>query len=106
MANDQQQVDSTGLRKGKAAKSRTVESRNRLQRIFVVLAILNIVTAIGALSISQITLFMLRKQQQDGVTWNERVEELLSLRDVVALMDSPANAIFQSKDVPLERRRL
>src|SRR6185295_13863926 len=89
-----------------AAPSQTSEPRSRLARIFAVLAALNIVTAIGALVISQTTLMMLTKQQVDGVSWNERVAEMMTLRDVIALVDSPANAIFQSQDVALERRHL
>ena len=81
-------------------------ARVNLARIFSVLAILNVVTALGALSVSQITLGMLQDQRLAGLDWNHRVEDLLSLRDVVADLDSPANAIFQSKDVLLERRRL
>ncbi len=83
-----------------------VKSRDRLSRIFAVLAILNIVTAMGALAISQTTLSMLRDQQASAANWNDRVEELMQLRLVMASLDSPANAIFQSKDVALERRRL
>ncbi len=90
----------------RAGKSRTPEARGKLARIFAVLALLNIVTAIGALAISQMTLFMLTKQQADGISWNARVAELMTLRDVIALVDSPANAIFQSQDVALERRHL
>jgi signal transduction histidine kinase/CheY-like chemotaxis protein/HPt (histidine-containing phosphotransfer) domain-containing protein len=80
--------------------------RSKLTRIFAILAILNIVTAMGALAISQTTLRMLTKQQADGVTWNDRVAELMTLRDIVALVDAPGNAIFQSQDVALERRHL
>lgn len=85
---------------------RPAESRSRLSRIFAVLAILNIVTAVGALSMSQFTLTMLQEQQVDAGTWNTRVEELMDLRLVVAKLDGPANAIFQSKDVVAERRNL
>jgi signal transduction histidine kinase/DNA-binding response OmpR family regulator len=83
-----------------------VKSRDRLAQIFAVLAALNIVTAIGALGISQTTLFMLKDQQAGAATWNQRVEELMQLRQVMEQLDSPANTIFQSKDVALERRRL
>jgi signal transduction histidine kinase/DNA-binding response OmpR family regulator len=89
-----------------AAGFRPAESRNRLSRIFAVLAMLNIVTAVGALSMSQFTLMMLQDQQVDAGTWNQRVEELMSLRQVMAELDGPANAIFQSKDVARERRNL
>jgi len=96
----------TAAKKAVTPKSRTLESRTKLLRIFVVLAVLNLITAIGALSLSQITLFMLREQQQVGVSWNNRVEELMALRDILARLDSPANTIFRSRDVALERRRL
>ena len=88
------------------AAARTAKPRNKLVRIFAVLAILNIVTALGALTISQITLGMLQTQQAAGASWNDRVRELLSLRDVLAELGSPTNSIFQTKDVQLERRRL
>ncbi|MDZ4866167.1 MAG: response regulator [Alphaproteobacteria bacterium] len=89
-----------------AAGFRPADSRNRLSRIFAVLAILNIVTAVGALSMSQFTLTMLQEQQVDAGTWNTRVEELMSLRHVMTKLDAPANTIFQSKDVARERRNL
>lgn len=88
------------------AGDRPAKSRKRLARIFAVLAILNIVTAVGALSISQFTLTMLRDQQIGATIWNERVEELMTLRQVVTQLSGPSNAIFQSKDVAAERRRL
>lgn len=81
------------------AGDRPAKSRKRLARIFAVLAILNIVTAVGALSISQFTLTMLRDQQIGATIWNERVEELMTLRQVVTQLSGPSNAIFQSKDV-------
>ncbi|MBL8780722.1 MAG: response regulator [Alphaproteobacteria bacterium] len=97
---------SAGPTANSAGGFRPAESRNRLSRIFAVLAILNIVTAVGALSMSQFTLTMLQEQQVDAGTWNQRVEELMSLRQVMAELDAPANAIFQSKDVARERRNL
>ena len=66
--------------------SQAVDPRKKLSRIFAVLAILNIVTALGALSISQLTLSMLEAQQHGASTWNERVAELMNLRDVIAQM--------------------
>jgi len=101
------QGDKAADRRGTIAKAfSSVKSRDRLARVFAVLAILNIVTAIGALAISQTTLFMLQDQQASAANWNQRVEELMQLREVMAQLDAPANTIFQSKDVALERRRL
>lgn len=85
---------------------RPAEIRSRLGRIFAVLAVLNVITALGALWVSQSTLTMLQEQQEEGGTWNKRVDGLVSLREALAVMDSPANAVFQSQDAPLERRRL
>ncbi len=89
-----------------AAAVRTAKPRNKLVRIFAVLALLNIITALGALTISQITLGMLQAQQVAGANWDSRVQELLSLRDVVERLGAPAESIFQTKSVLSERHRL
>ena len=78
----------------------------RLGRLFGVLAILNILTAIGALSMSQLTLQVLNARQAQSSLWNERIANLTALRDSVEKLDIPANSIFESQDVALERRRL
>ena len=77
-----------------------------LSRVFGVLAAITMVTAIGALSIGQYTLRLLNQQGIQGMEWSERSKQLMSLRDVLAELDSPGNTIFQSRDVELERRRL
>ncbi len=78
----------------------------RLGRLFGVLAILNILTAVGALSMSQVTLQLLNARQAQSALWNERIANLSALRDSVEKLDIPANSIFESQDVALERRRL
>ena len=88
------------------AINRTVNARKMLSRVFALLAVITIVTAIGALAIGQYTLHLLDAQRIQGMEWSERVKQLMSLRDVLADLDSPGNTIFQSRDVELERRRL
>src|SRR5882757_1479103 len=78
----------------------------RLARLFGVLAIVNILTAVGALSMSQVTLQVLNGRQAQSALWNERIANLMVLRDSVEQLDIPANSIFESQDVALERRRL
>ena len=78
----------------------------RLGRLFGVLAIVNILTAVGALSMSQVTLQVLNARQSQSSLWNERIASLMVLRDAVEKLDIPANSIFESQDVTLERRRL
>ena len=78
----------------------------RLGRLFSVLAIMNILTAVGALSMSQVTLQVLNARQSQSALWNERIANLMVLRDSVERLDLPANSIFESQDVALERRRI
>ena len=89
----------------KTAASPVSHSR-RLGRLFGVLAIVNILTAVGALSMSQLTLQVLNSRQAQSTLWNERIASLMVLRDAVEKLDFPANSIFESQDVALERRRL
>jgi signal transduction histidine kinase/CheY-like chemotaxis protein/HPt (histidine-containing phosphotransfer) domain-containing protein len=85
---------------------RPTDSRSKLGRLFVVLALLNIVAAVSGLAMGRLTLGMLHDAQIGAGEWNYRVEELTSLRDVMAALDAPAKAVFRSKDVVLERARL
>ena len=82
------------------------KSRIVLARVFTVLAILTMVTAIGALAIGQTTLQLLERQRTLGTEWSQRVEQLMSLRDVLAFLDSPGNTVFETRNVELERKRL
>jgi signal transduction histidine kinase/DNA-binding response OmpR family regulator len=89
----------------KAASNPSSHSK-RLGRLFGILAIVNILTAIGALSMSQLTLEVLNTRQAQSTLWNDRIANLMVLRNAVEQLDIPANSIFQSQDVALERRRL
>ncbi len=82
------------------------QSRKGLARIFAVLAILNVVTALGGLSVGHYTLMLLGDRQAQNKTWNEQNTQLIRLRDTLAELDVPANNIFQTEDVALERNRL
>ncbi|MEQ1755669.1 MAG: response regulator [Micropepsaceae bacterium] len=81
-------------------------SRVALSRVFAGLVAITMITSIGALWIGQSTLQMLESQRVLGIEWSVRVKQLMSLRDVLADLDTPGNAIFQSRDIELERRRL
>ncbi|MBI1213247.1 MAG: response regulator [Alphaproteobacteria bacterium] len=89
----------------KAAASPSSHSK-RLGRLFGVLAIVNILTAVGALSMSQVTLQVLNSRQAQSAVWAERITNLMALRRSVEQLDIPGNSIFESQDVALERRRL
>jgi signal transduction histidine kinase/CheY-like chemotaxis protein len=81
-------------------------SRRGLARIFAILAILNVVTALGGLSVGHYTLELLGDRQAANKAWNEQNGQLIHLRDTLAELDVPANNIFQTEDVALERNRL
>ncbi|NOT42416.1 MAG: response regulator [Alphaproteobacteria bacterium] len=77
-----------------------------MARIFAVLAILNVVTALGGLSVGHYTLTLLGDRQAQNKAWNEQNTQLIHLRDTLADLDVPANNVFQTEDVALERSRL
>ena len=77
-----------------------------LARIFTILAILNVVTALGGLSVGHYTLKLLGDRQAQNMAWNEQNGQLIHLRDTLAELDVPANNVFQTEDVTLERSRL
>lgn len=77
-----------------------------LARIFTILAILNVVTALGGLSVGHYTLTLLGDRQAQNKAWNEQNTQLIHLRDTLADLDVPANNVFQTEDVALERNRL
>ncbi len=77
-----------------------------LARIFTILAILNVVTALGGLSVGHYTLTLLGDRQSQNKAWNEQNTQLIHLRDTLADLDVPANNVFQTEDVALERNRL
>jgi len=81
-------------------------SRNALNRVFAGLAAITMITAVGALWIGQSTLHLLENQRTQGIEWTARVKQLMSLRDILADLDSPGNTVFQSHDIEAERRRL
>jgi signal transduction histidine kinase/DNA-binding response OmpR family regulator len=81
-------------------------SRYGLARIFTILAILNVVTALGGLSVGHYTLTMLGKRQAEGRAWIDQNAQLIRIRDSLTELDVPANSIFQTEDVALERNRL
>jgi signal transduction histidine kinase/CheY-like chemotaxis protein/HPt (histidine-containing phosphotransfer) domain-containing protein len=81
-------------------------SRNSLARVFAILAILNVVTALGGLSVGHYTLNLLGNREAENKMWNEQNAQLIHLRDTLAELDAPANNIFQTEDVTLERHRL
>ena len=81
-------------------------SRTSLGRVFAGLAAITMITAIGALSIGLSTLHLLETQRMQGIEWTAHVKQLMTLRDVLADLDSPGNTVFQSRDVGLERHRL
>ncbi len=93
-------------RKPAGAEQKTAQSRNGLARIFAILAILNVVTALGGLSVGHYALSLLGDRQQQNKMWNEQNAQLVHLRDTLAELDVPANNIFQTEDVALERNRL
>ncbi|MFM9864010.1 MAG: sensor histidine kinase, partial [Micropepsaceae bacterium] len=82
------------------------QSRSGLARIFAILAILNVVTALGGLSVGHYTLTLLGDRQAQNKAWNEQNTQLIHLRDTLAELDVPANNVFQTEDVALERSRL
>lgn len=82
------------------------QSRKGLARIFAVLAILNVITALGGLSVGHYALMLLGDRQAQNKTWNEQNTQLIQLRDTLAELDVPANNVFQTEDVALERNRL
>jgi signal transduction histidine kinase/CheY-like chemotaxis protein/HPt (histidine-containing phosphotransfer) domain-containing protein len=86
--------------------SGVARSRKRLNTIFAVLAVLNIVTALGALAIGQMTLFMLQRQETESADWNVRIEKLMTLRDAINLLSLPASSVFETGDVEKERGQL
>ena len=89
-----------------SVESRPTESRSKLGRLFVVLALLNVAAALSGLTMGRLTLGMLHDAQIGAGEGSRRAEELASLRDVMAELDAPAKAVFRSKDVMLERNRL
>jgi signal transduction histidine kinase/CheY-like chemotaxis protein/HPt (histidine-containing phosphotransfer) domain-containing protein len=93
-------------RKSAGGELKTAQSRNGLARIFAVLAILNVVTALGGLSVGHYTLTLLGDRQEKNKMWNEQNAQLVHLRDTLADLDVPANNVFQTEDVALERSRL
>lgn len=78
----------------------------RLGRVFLVLVLLNIATALGALGLSQETLSLLNDRQSESKFWNENVSKLTVLRDALHALDAPANSIFETGDPALERKKL
>lgn len=99
-------MTSVGANKPVTGDLSPANSRKGLGRIFAILAILNVVTAIGGLSVGHYTLKLLGNRQAEGKEWNEQNAQLIRLRDVLTELDVPANSIFQSEDVALERNRL
>jgi two-component system, sensor histidine kinase and response regulator len=87
-------------------KSKPGSSRQGLAWIFAILAILNVVTALGGLSVGHYTLTLLGDRQAANKAWNEQNAQLIHLRDTLAELDVPANSVFQTEDVALERNRL
>jgi hypothetical protein len=86
--------------------SKPGSSRQGLAWIFAILAILNVVTALGGLSVGHYTLTLLGDRQAANKAWNEQNAQLIHLRDTLAELDVPANSVFQTEDVALERNRL
>ena len=89
-----------------AAGIATRDHSKRLARIFMILVVMNIVTALGALSMGQLTLLLLNGRQQETTVWNDRIARLMELRDALHALDVPANSIFDTGDAAAERRSL
>jgi hypothetical protein len=79
-------------------------SRIALNRVFAGLAAITMITAVGSLWIGQSTLHLLENQRTQGIEWTARVKQLMSLRDILAALDSPGNTVFQSHDIEGERQ--
>ncbi len=94
------------MRANKTSDDNPSNSRQGLARIFAILAILNVVTALGGLSVGHYTLNLLGDRQAANKSWNEQNAQLIHLRDTLAELDVPANNVFQTEDVALERNRL
>ncbi len=78
----------------------------RLSRIFILLVALNIATGLGALGLSQETLRLLTDREVESEIWNASVAKLMTLRNTLTELDSPANHIFETGNPALERKRL
>ncbi|MCE9521238.1 MAG: response regulator [Alphaproteobacteria bacterium] len=84
----------------------TRDHSKRLARVFTVLVVMNIVTALGALAMGQLTLILLNGRQAETTVWNARIAKLMELRDALHALDVPANSIFETGDAAAERRSL
>jgi signal transduction histidine kinase/CheY-like chemotaxis protein/HPt (histidine-containing phosphotransfer) domain-containing protein len=90
----------------KAAETATRNHSKTLSRVFIILVVTNIVTALGALGMGQLTLDLLNERQEETSDWNVRIARLMELRDALHALDEPANSIFETGDAALERTKL
>jgi signal transduction histidine kinase len=78
----------------------------RLDTLYFALAGIDLITICSALALNHATMTAFERSVQASSQWSARQTGLVELTRLAQAVDAPPNDIFETRDVPRERRRL